>query len=92
VTGMHLVLEYSLADGYLERRAALRDEHLALARAAHGRGDLLLAGALPDPYDRALLVWTAPREVVEEFVAADPYVVQGLVTGWSIRPWTVVVG
>jgi uncharacterized protein len=92
VAGMHLVLEYSLADDYLERRAALRDEHLALARAAHERGDLLLAGALPDPYDRALLVWTAPREVVEEFVAADPYVVQGLVTGWSIRPWTVVVG
>jgi uncharacterized protein len=53
---MHLVLEYSLAPDYLERRAALRDEHLALAQAAHERGELLLAGALPDPYDRALLV------------------------------------
>ncbi len=89
---MHLVLEYALADDYLERRGALREEHLALARAAHGRGELLLAGALPDPYDRALLVWTAPREVVERFVAADPYVRHGLVTGWTIRDWTVVVG
>ncbi|NEK56427.1 hypothetical protein GCU56_00875 [Geodermatophilus sabuli] len=89
---MHLVLEYTLAADYLERRAALRDEHLALARAAHERGELLLAGALPDPYDRALLVWTAPRETVERFVAADPYVVRGLVTGWTIRPWNVVVG
>ena len=89
---MHLVLEYSLADDYLERRAALREEHLALARAAHERGELLLAGALPDPYDRALLVWTAPREVVEEFVAQDPYVARGLVTEWTIRPWNVVVG
>jgi uncharacterized protein YciI len=89
---MHLVLEYSLADDYLERRTALRDEHLALARAAHDRGELLLAGALPDPYDRALLVWTAPREVVEDFVAKDPYVVHGLVTGWTVRPWNVVVG
>ncbi|MGY1802486.1 YciI-like protein [Blastococcus sp. SYSU D00922] len=89
---MHLVLEYALADDYLERRAALREEHLALAREAHQRGELLLAGALPDPYDRALLVWTAPREVIEEFVARDPYVVQGLVTGWTIRPWNVVVG
>ncbi|WP_116453594.1 YciI-like protein [Blastococcus litoris] len=89
---MHLVLEYALADDYLERRAALRDEHLALAREAHERGELLLAGALPDPYDRALLVWTAPREVVEDFVARDPYVVRGLVTGWTIRPWNVVVG
>ena len=89
---MHLVLEYTLAPDYLERRAALREEHLGLAREAHERGELLLAGALPDPYDRALLVWTAPREAVERFVEADPYVRQGLVTGWSIRPWNVVVG
>jgi len=89
---MHLVLEYALADDYLERRPALRDDHLALARAAHERGELLLAGALQDPYDRALLVWTAPREVVERFAEDDPYVVQGLVTGWSIREWNVVIG
>jgi uncharacterized protein YciI len=89
---MHLVLEYSLADDYLDRRAALREEHLALAQAAHERGELLLAGALPDPYDRALLVWTAPREVVEGFAKRDPYVVQGLVTGWTVREWNVVVG
>ncbi|SHN55413.1 hypothetical protein SAMN05660350_00576 [Geodermatophilus obscurus] len=89
---MHLVLEYTLADDYLQRRAALRAEHLALARAAHERGELLLAGALPDPHDRALLVWTAPREVVERFATSDPYVVQGLVTGWTIRQWDVVIG
>jgi uncharacterized protein YciI len=89
---MHVVLEYSLSPDYLDRRAALRDEHLALARAAHERGDLLLAGALPDPYDRALLVWTAPREVAERFATQDPYVVHGLVTDWTIRPWDVVIG
>ena len=87
-----LVLEYTLVEDYLERRVALRDEHLGLARAAHGRGELLLAGALPDPYDRALLVWTAPREIVERFAAADPYVVHGLVSGWTVREWNVVVG
>ena len=89
---MHLVLEYTLADDYLDRRTALREEHLALARAAHARGELLLAGAMPDPYDRALLVWTAPREVVERFAEQDPYVVHGLVTGWTVRGWDVVVG
>jgi len=89
---MHLLLEYTLADDYLERRAALREEHLALARAAHERGELLLAGALSDPYDRALLVWTAPREVVERFAQQDPYVRQGLVTGWAVREWNVVIG
>ena len=89
---MHLLLEYALADDYLERRAALREGHPGLARAAHERGELLLAGALPDPYDRALLVWTAPRDVVERFAAADPYVTNGLVTRWTVRPWNVVIG
>ena len=89
---MHLLLEYALAEDYLERRAALREEHLALAREAHERGELLLAGALPDPYDRARLMWTAPREVVERFAAADPYVKNGLVVGRSVREWNVVIG
>ncbi len=88
---VHL-LEYALADDYLERRAALREEHLALLRAAHERGELVLAGALPDPFDRAVFVWTAPREVVEGFVAADPYVAQGLVRSWTVRVWNVAVG
>jgi uncharacterized protein YciI len=88
----HLVLEYALADDYLERRAALREEHLSLAREAHERGELLLAGALSEPHDRALLVWTAPQEVVERFAEQDPYVAHGLVTGWTVRPWNVVIG
>jgi uncharacterized protein len=89
---MHLLLEYALVPDYLERRAALREEHLDLARAAHERGELLLAGALPDPFDRALLIWTAPREVVERFAAEDPYVRHGLVSAWTVREWNVVVG
>jgi hypothetical protein len=40
----------------------------------------------------APLIWTAPREVVEAFVAHDPYVRQGLLTGWTIRDWNVVIG
>ncbi len=35
---MHLLLEYALVDDYVERRAALRDDHLRLAREAHERG------------------------------------------------------
>jgi len=29
---------------------------------------------------------------VEAFVASDPYVKNGLVTHWRIRPWNTVVG
>jgi hypothetical protein len=88
-----LLLSYDLVDDYLERRAALRDDHLSLARAARERGELVLAGALADPYDRALLVWdTDDPAVVQRFVAADPYVAKGLVAGWQIRQWNVVIG
>jgi uncharacterized protein YciI len=89
----YVVLEYTLVADYLDRRGQFRDEHLQLARAAHDRGELLLAGALADPADRALLVWQVEdAAVVKAFAAADPYVTNGLVTEWSVRPWTVVVG
>jgi uncharacterized protein len=89
----HYVLRYELVDDYLERRAALRDEHLGLARAAFERGELLLAGALADPVDQALLVFRAPdRSVPEAFACRDPYVTNALVTRWEVRDWTVVIG
>lgn len=91
MSGM-LALIYDLVDDYVERRAPLRREHLDLARLAHARGELALAGAFSDPYDQALLVWsTDDRAVVERFVEADPYVVNGLVKRWRIRSWNVVV-
>jgi uncharacterized protein len=89
----YYLLEYALIDDYLARRAAFREAHLTLAREAHRRGDLILAGALAEPPDRAALVWrTDDRSVVERFIDSDPYVRNGLVTSWTIRPWTVVIG
>jgi uncharacterized protein len=88
-----LALIYDLAEDYLERRAALREDHLGLARAAHERGELVLAGAFNEPADQALLVWdTDDESVVAAFVEADPYVSNDLVVGWRIRKWNVVVG
>jgi uncharacterized protein YciI len=89
----YYLLEYALIDDYLARRGAFRETHLALAREAHRRGDLILAGALAEPADRAVLVWrTDDRSVIERFVDGDPYVQNRLVTSWTIRPWTVVIG
>lgn len=89
----YFVLRYELVDDYLERRAPLRAEHLALARAAVERGELRLGGAFAEPADEALLVFRAADPgVVEAFARADPYVREGLVTRFTVRPWTVVVG
>jgi uncharacterized protein len=89
----YFVMTYDLVGDYLARRAKFREEHLRLAREAHQRGELILAGALSDPADRALLVFRVPdRSVVEEFAKNDPYVINGLVTRWEVRPWTVMIG
>lgn len=86
------VLFYQVVPDYANRRRPFRPEHLELARAAQASGELVLGGALADPVDQALLVFRSNRERVEEFVRKDPYVRNGLVTSWVIRPWTVVVG
>ena len=90
---MHYLLLYEVVDGYVERRAPFRGEHLAVAQAAVGRGELLLGGALADPVDGAVLLFRGDSPAVAEaFAAADPYVKNGLVTEWRVRPWTTVVG
>ena len=89
----YYVLVYQLTDDYLERRPAYRAEHLQLAKDAEERGELVLGGAYSDPADTALLVWrVADPSIVENFVANDPYVKNGLIARWEIRPWTVVIG
>lgn len=90
---MHYLLFYEFVPDYLARRAELRVEHLRLAWEANERGELLLAGALADPVDTGVLLFEcATPEVIERFVAADPYFKRGLVKSYRIRPWTTVIG
>ncbi|MDQ3897314.1 MAG: YciI-like protein [Actinomycetota bacterium] len=91
---MHWLLFYDYVDDIAARRAPFREAHLALVREANAAGTLLLAGALADPLDGAVFVFSAADDpsAVEDFVARDPYVREGLVTGWRVRAWTVVVG
>ena len=90
---MHYRMFYDFAPDYLERRGAFRAEHLKLAWQAHERGELILGGALGDPTDQGVLLFKCESpEVAERFAAADPYVRNGIVRHWRLRPWTTVVG
>lgn len=90
---MHWLLTYELGSDYLERRAEYRAEHLSLAWAAVARGELLLAGAVADPVDSALLLFQGDSpDAAEAFALADPYVKAGLVKRWRVRPWQTTVG
>jgi uncharacterized protein YciI len=91
--GVHFLLFYQFVPDYLQRRPPHRSEHLRLAWEAHGRGELILAGALAEPADAAVLLFEGDNDAAARaFVAADPYVKAGLVRQWSLRPWTTVVG
>lgn len=90
---MYYILFYQTVENYVERRIPFREEHLSLAQKALQDGSLILGGALADPADGAVLVFKGESpKVAEEFAQNDPYVKNGLITEWHIRPWTVVIG
>jgi len=90
---VHYLLLYDVVDDYVERRGQYRAAHLALARAAASRGELVLGGALANPADGAVLLFKGESPAAAEaFAKADPYVANGLVTRWRVRAWTTVVG
>ena len=87
----HFLLIYELSPEYLERRPQFREEHLALAWRAADEGALVLGGAVGNPIESALLLFTNGADA-ERFAAADPYVREGLVLHWRVSPWATVVG
>ena len=89
----HFLLCYEGAPDYLERRPQFRSDHLKHAWAAYERGELVVAGALADPVDGAVLMFAGDSpSIAEEFARADPYVTGGLVARWHVREWTTVIG
>jgi uncharacterized protein YciI len=90
---MYYVLTYDYVPDVLQKRAPHRDAHLALAREWLAAGKIALAGAFDPPTDGALFVFKVDSAAeVEAFVAKDPYVKNGVVTGHRVRPWNVVIG
>lgn len=90
----YFVLRYdTVVDDYVNRRAPFRAEHLRLVREAHARDEIVMAGAVGDTPDGALIVFRcASADVPEQFAKDDPYVTNGLILSWRVQPWNVVVG
>ena len=89
----YYALFYNVTEDYITRRAQFREEHLKLAKELNERGELVLAGAFSDPYDKTMLVFkVADKNVIENFVKSDPYYINGLVKSYEIRQWAVVIG
>jgi uncharacterized protein len=90
---MHYLLFYDVTDDFTERRLPFRSAHIAYARKAVAKGDLVLGGAFAGPADGAVLLFRGSSPAIaESFAASDPYVVNGVVSTWRVREWTTVVG
>ena len=90
---MHYILFYDVVDHFPDRRTPYRGAHLEAVKRSHANGELVLAGALTEPPDGAVLVFRGDSPAVaESFAKADPYVLNGLVTTWRVRSWNTVVG
>ena len=86
---MHFVLLYDMVN----KRAPHHEEHLRLIRDGYSRGEIVMAGAVGDPVDGAILAFRGESpDVAERVVQADPYVRQGLVVRWKVKPWALVAG
>lgn len=89
----HYLLFYEVGEDYVAKRAPFRNQHLEKGWKASERGELVLAGALANPVDGAVLLFKGDSPAVaENFARADPYVTSGAVKRWYIREWTTVVG
>jgi uncharacterized protein len=89
----HFLLFYELDKDYLERRGEFRAEHLDMAWRASEAGEIVMAGALANPTDQALLLFKGESSAAaERFAENDPFVKKGLVKRWYVREWTTVVG
>ena len=85
----HFLLIYNYAPDYLEKRAAYRPAHIALAHEAAARDELQLGGAVPSdapPFGLLLFKGETPQ-AAEDFARDDPYVIHGVVTSWRVREW-----
>ncbi len=90
---MHYALFYRFVKDSKTVKQPFRSAHLRYAWEASARGELILGGVLSDPEDEALLLFTGDSpEIAENFASKDPYVLNGIVTQWQVRPWTTVVG
>ena len=83
------LLRYEYVEDMAERRAPHRDAHLALIDRYAADGRIAVAGAAGDPPSTGLIAFRE-EAAAHAFREEDPYVEAGLVTRWTVEPWTVV--
>jgi uncharacterized protein len=83
---MKILSFYEVAPGAGEGLKTHFPAHRARLDDFHARGLMIAAGPLGNPPTGAMGIFTT-REAAEEFIAGDPFVMNGLVTSWRLVEW-----
>ncbi|MCW2841054.1 MAG: hypothetical protein JWR55_2537 [Aeromicrobium sp.] len=84
---------YAYIDDSTEARDATRPAHREYLAELSAQGSLLLSGPYVGGEAGALLVYEAPTEAdARALIAADPFVLEGLVAEVTVREWQLASG
>jgi hypothetical protein len=78
---------YESSENVMEKAPVHYAEHSAYADRFHEAGTLELIGAFGDPQTQGSMAIFNTREAAEEFIAGDPFVLNGVVERTEIREW-----
>jgi uncharacterized protein len=84
---MKAVVLYESAENVMEKAPLHFAAHSARLDEYHRRGTLLMVGTFGDPQTQGSMAIFTTREAAEEFVAGDPFVLEGVVARHEIRDW-----
>ena len=88
---MKYVMTYRAVENFLPLAQQHGPAHVERLRAFHERGDLLMVGTMDEPMNGDAMGVFTSREAAEEFIARDPFVVNGVVASWNVRPWNEIL-
>ena len=93
VTPKLYALQYEYVTNALEKRKPYREAHLAFIRKQVEKGNVILGGAIGDPPTGALTIFrNLSANDIEQFVRQDPYVINDIVTKYTIKPYMAIIG
>ena len=87
---MKYLMFCELAPDGLSRVQANLVGHQSRLKEFHARGSLLMAGPYGSPPLGAVGIFTS-REAADEFIAGDPFVLNGVVEKYRVHEWSEVL-
>ncbi len=88
---MKYVMTYRAVEDFLPLAQRNYPGHSARVDEFARRGDLLMVGTFDEPMNGEAMGVFTTREAAEEFIGGDPFVLNGVVASWAVRPWNEVL-